>query len=163
MPHLPQSKRDRWIWLIRLLPTRIRETAGYSLLACETVDNRGFNLPAVPVMEKDGLKVGNDFTSDVLVRRAINLAIDRDEMIQNVLNGYGSPAFSVCDKMPWYNSDAEITCDRDEAARLLDEAGWIVGADGIREKDGVKAELEFLYPADDSVRQARWQPIRQTS
>lgn len=131
-----------------------QETAGYSLLACETVDNRGFNLPAVPVMEKDGLKVGNDFTSDVLVRRAINLAIDRDEMIQNVLNGYGSSAFSVCDKMPWYNSDAEITCDRDEAARLLDEAGWIVGADGIREKDGVKAELEFLYPADDSVRQA---------
>lgn len=127
---------------------------GYTLLACETVDNRGFNLPAVGETEQNGLLVGNQFTSDVRVRRAVNLAIDRDEMIQNVLNGYGSPAYSVCDKMPWYNREAEIICDREEAGNLLNQAGWLVGSDGIREKDGVKAELEFLYPASDSVRQA---------
>lgn len=128
---------------------------GYSLLSCETVDNRGFNLPAIPAGQtEDGLAVGNDFTADVRVRRAISLALDRDELIQNVLNGYGSPAYSVCDKMPWYNNEAEVPFDRDKAMDLLDEAGWKTGADGIREKDGVKAQLEFIYPASDSVRQA---------
>lgn len=128
---------------------------GYGLISCETVDNRGFNLPAIPAGQtEDGLAVGNDFTADVRVRRAISLALDRDELIQNVLNGYGSPAYSVCDKMPWYNNEAEVPFDRDKAMDLLDEAGWKTGADGIREKDGVKAQLEFIYPSSDSVRQA---------
>lgn len=38
--------------------------------------------------------------------------------------------------------------------QLLDEAGWKMGADGVREKDGVKAEMTVLYASDDSVRQA---------
>ena len=130
--------------------------SGYELAAFPTVDNRGFNLPAIPAGEtgEDGIPLGNDFTCDVNVRRAINLAIDREEMIENVLNGYGTPAYSVCDKMPWYNPAAEISCDREEAARLLNEAGWTVGEDGIREKNGVKAGFKLLYPAGDSVRQA---------
>lgn len=128
----------------------------FSLLDCETVDNRGFNLPAVPeTVRGDGVKIGNDFTADVQVRRAINLAIDRQEMIDHVLNGYGSPAYSVCDKMPWYNDEMEkISYDVEKAEEMLDAAGWKKNADGIREKDGVKAILEFLYPTGDSVRQA---------
>lgn len=129
---------------------------GYGLLAFETVDNRGFNLPAVRsgISDENGSPIGNDFTSDVLVRRAINIGINRDEMIENVLNGYGSPAYSVCDKMPWYNDAAKTEFDPEKAKALLDEAGWVEGKDGIREKDGKKAELTFMYPADDSVRQA---------
>lgn len=128
---------------------------GYQLLSCESVDNRGFNLPAIPAQKTgEGITIGNDFTSDVRVRRAISLAIDREQMIINVLNGYGSPAYSVCDKMPWYNSETEHTVDRKAAAELLEAAGWVPGEDGIREKDGVKAQLEILYPASDSVRQA---------
>lgn len=129
---------------------------GYELLAFDTVDNRGFNLPAIPAgsVSEQGVPLGNDFTSDVLVRRAINIGIDRDEMIEHVLNGYGSPAYSVCDKMPWYEPDAQVKYDPEGAAALLDEAGWTTGADGIRTKDGQRAELTFLYPASDSVRQA---------
>lgn len=129
---------------------------GYELLAFDTVDNRGFNLPAIPAgsVSEQGVPLGNDFTSDVLVRRAINIGIDRDEMIEHVLNGYGSPAYSVCDKMPWYEPDAQVKYDPAGAAALLDEAGWTAGADGIRTKDGLRAELTFLYPASDSVRQA---------
>lgn len=129
---------------------------GYELLAFDTVDNRGFNLPAIPAgsVSEQGVPLGNDFTSDVLVRRAINIGIDRDEMIEHVLNGYGSPAYSVCDKMPWYEPDAQVKYDPEGAAALLDEAGWTAGADGIRTKDGLRAELTFLYPASDSVRQA---------
>ena len=61
------------------------------------MDNRGFNLPVIE----------GTLTGDVLVRRAINIGIDRQEMIDNVLNGYGTPAYSVCDQLPWYNPASE--------------------------------------------------------
>ena len=118
--------------------------AGYSLLSCESVDNRGINLPVE----------GNPVTADVAVRRAINIGIDREEMIQNVLNGYGTPAYSVCDKLPWYNSAAQVEYDPEGAVALLEEAGWLPGEDGVRVKDGVRAELNILYATGDSVRQA---------
>ena len=129
---------------------------GYELLSFETVDNRGFNLPAVKsgTVTDGKTVVGNDFTSDVQVRRAVNIGIDRDEMIDHVLNGYGSPAYSVCDKMPWYNESAKAEYDPEKAAELLEEAGWKAGADGIREKDGIRAGFTLMYPASDSVRQA---------
>ena len=128
---------------------------GYELAAYETVDNRGFNLPAVPEgTDEEGRQTGNDFTSDVRVRRAINLGIDRQEMIDHVLNGYGSPAYSVCDQLPWYSETSEVAYDPKEAGKLLDEAGWRMGPDGVREKDGVKASLNLLFSTGDSVRQA---------
>lgn len=127
---------------------------GYSLLQVASVDNRGINLPVGPVEERDGLTVGNEVTADIAVRRAINIGIDREEMIANVLGGYGTPAYSVCDKMPWYNSEAQVSYDPDGAKQLLEEAGWTPGADGIREKDGVRAAFTVMYSPGDSVRQA---------
>ena len=95
---------------------------GYTLAAYDSVDNRGFNLPAVPAgTDSQDRAVGNDFTSDVRVRRAINMGVDRQEMIDHVLNGYGSPAYSVCDGLPWYNEASEVTYDPDGAAALLEE------------------------------------------
>ena len=118
--------------------------AGYGLLSCESVDNRGINLPTE----------GNPVTADLAIRRAINIGIDREEMIQNVLNGYGTPAHSVCDKLPWYNAASQVAYDPDEAIGLLEEAGWVLGDDGVRVKDGVRAQLNILYSTGDSVRQA---------
>ncbi len=107
--------------------------------------------------------MGNAVTTDSPVRRAINIGIDREEMIDNVLNGYGTPAYSVCDKMPWYNPSAQVAYDPDAAKQLLEEAGWKQGSDGIREKDGVRA----AFSADVSppgIRCARhWPRIWQTS
>lgn len=127
---------------------------GYSLFDVETVDNRGFNLPCTEPEEIDGITVGNSLTADLNVRRAINLAIDREEMINNVLNGYGTVAFSVCDKMPWYNEESVVEYDLEAAKALMEEAGWTEGDDGIREKDGEKAELTLMFSNGDSVRQA---------
>ena len=128
---------------------------GYALAAYDSVDNRGFNLPAVPAgTDSQGRAVGNDFTADVRVRRAINLGIDRQEMIDHVLNGYGSPAYSICDNLPWYNPASEVSYDPEGAAALLDEADWLLSDDGYRYKDGVRAELDLLYSTGDSVRQA---------
>lgn len=127
---------------------------GYELFSVQTVDNRGFNLPCSTPQEKDGVTYGNEFTSDVNVRRAINIGIDRQEMIDNVLNGYGTAAYSVCDKMPWYNPESEVEYDPEEAKKILEDAGWKKGTDGIRKKDGVRAEFTLMFSNGDSVRQA---------
>lgn len=127
---------------------------GYSLLEVASVDNRGFNLPAVPAEEADGLTVGNDVLSDVAVRRAINIGIDRKLMIEYVLGGYGTPAYSICDQMPWYNEASEVEYAPEEATAILEAAGWITGEDGIREKDGVRCAFTLMYNPSDSVRQA---------
>ena len=127
---------------------------GFGLLSVASVDNRGFNLPAIAAEEKDGITYGNDFLKDVQVRRAINIGINRQEMIDNVLSGYGTPAYSVCDKMPWYNAEAQVEYDLEGAKKLLEDAGWKEGSDGIREKDDVKAAFTLMFNPEDSVRQA---------
>lgn len=128
---------------------------GYELLSFSSVDNRGFNLPAVAeTVDENGTVIGNDFTAEVLVRRAINIGIDREQLIENVMYGYGTPAYSICDRMPWYNEESEVSYDPEGAEALLEEAGWKMGSDGIREKDGKKAAFTLMYPASDSLRQA---------
>ena len=69
-----------------------------------------------------------------------------------MLNGYGSPAYSVCDKMPWYG--AGRAGEIDPVVRLC---CWMrrdgpLGS-GIPHKDGLRAELRLLYPASDSVKE----------
>ena len=135
---------------------------GFSLFSCETVDNRGFNLPAVPAGETDenGVPIGNDFTSDVRVRRAINLAldaIDKETLSEGLTYGEETPADHLFpDGIPYTDVELNVvrTYDPEKANALLDEAGWKTGADGIREKDGKKAGFTMLYSAGDSVRQA---------
>ncbi len=131
-----------------------QEIDGYSLLQVSSVDNRGINLPTTMPVEKDGMVYGNQVTSDIAIRRAMNIGIDREEMIENVLNGYGTPAYSVCDKLPWYSDEAEVAYDLEGAKKILDDAGWVEGDDGIRQKDGAKAEFTLMFNPDDSVRQS---------
>jgi peptide/nickel transport system substrate-binding protein len=132
---------------------------GYDLLACSTVDSRGISLPCVPAgtTKDDGdatYPQGNDVTCDVAVRRAMNYGLDRSAAVTNVLNGWGVPAYSVGDGMPWSSPDMACDYDPDYALQLLEEAGWVAGADGVREKNGVRASVELYYAASDSVRQA---------
>ncbi len=93
--------------------------------------------------------------SDVNVRKALSLAIDR-----NILNeiGYGITGKPTCNVVPApkiYASTANDGClvqDVDMANELLEVAGWVVGDDGVREKDGMR--LSFLYQTStNAVRQ----------
>ena len=132
--------------------------AGYELLACTSVDSRGVSLPCVPAgttKSNDGVDYaqGNDVTCDVAVRRALNYATDRNRLISNVLNGYGTPAFSVGDGLPWSSEDMMCETDLEKARQILEDAGWVDSGDGIRAKDGVRCAFDLYYTAGDSARQ----------
>ena len=132
---------------------------GYDLFDCETVDSRGISLPTLPAgstWESGGIsyEAGNDVTSDRALRQAMNFALDRDLAIQHTLGGFGTPAFSVSDGMPWASEDMQVATDVERAKQILADGGWAAGGDDILAKDGVRAEFDLLYMAPDTVRQA---------
>lgn len=132
---------------------------GYELFSCESVDSRGISLPTTASggsKEAGGVTYasGNDVTSDLAIRLAINYAVDRESMVDYVLEGHGTAAYSVADGMPWTSKDMVVDYDVDKAVKTLEDAGWVLASDGVREKDGLRASFSLWYPAYDSVRQA---------
>ena len=131
---------------------------GYHVEAIKSADNRGFTMPMSPDEGKtteSGAPIGNDVTCNIEIRKALAYGIDRQLIADRVLNGFGRPAYSENDGMPWNNPETEIETDTDYAKKLLADAGWRdTDGDGIVEKDGLRAEFDCIYPADDSVRQA---------
>jgi len=131
---------------------------GMRLEAVQTVDNRGIMFPYVPAgsWTEEGYPVGNDVTSDIVIRRAINVAIDRQTLVDGILEGYGTPAYTVNDGLPWWNEETVIDDgDLEAARRILAEGGWTdADGDGIVEKDGLRASFTLLYPAGDVTRQS---------
>ncbi|MCE7948270.1 MAG: peptide ABC transporter substrate-binding protein [Chloroflexi bacterium CFX4] len=87
---------------------------------------------------------GHPALQDVNVRRAISLAIDRQELIEGLLNNLQGAAVSFWDGTPYQDPTLSAPeYNPDQAAALLDAAGWVVGADGIRAKDGVPLKLRY--------------------
>lgn len=130
-----------------VLPPKLAKTydgrEGYRVVRSESADYRGLGIPSeLP------------FTSDPVVRLAINTGIDRQAMIDTVLAGAGKPAATPISPYlsQWYDEDATFRYDPAEAGRMLDRAGWVLGPDGRRAKDGQQAQLPILYPAQDSLR-----------
>ncbi len=134
------------------------EAEGYHVEAIPSADNRGFTLPMSPdtgETTQNGAPIGNNVTCHREIRQAVAYAIDRQLVADTVLNGFGRPAYSENDGMPWNSPDTAIETDVEYAKQLLADAGWAdTDGDGIVEKDGLKAEFSCLYPAGDSVRQA---------
>ena len=92
--------------------------------------------------------------SDIKVREALSKAIDRNLLVEV---GYGPAGRATCNLVPapeLFASDNTgcIAQDMAGAKALLDEAGWVPGADGVREKDGRR--LHLLYQTStNAVRQ----------
>ncbi|MGU3500554.1 ABC transporter substrate-binding protein [Mycobacterium sp. C31M] len=99
-----------------------------------------------------GFRIGNELVSDQRVRRALQLGVDRQAVVDTVLSPSYRASNSVLgqDDPLFTDVSADIGYDPDKAAALLDEAGWKVGPDGIREKDGKKLELT-LAASNQSV------------
>lgn len=114
-----------------------------STVAVKSADWRGVSFPA-----------GLAFTADPQARLAMNLGVDRTAVIRDVLDGHGRPADTPIGDVyaDAYNPDATFPFDTAAAGALLDRAGWLPAADGIRTRGGDRAEFELLYNASDTLR-----------
>ncbi len=95
-----------------------------------------------------GYKTTRPMVSDPRVREAMNIAINRAEIVKGIMLGNAAPAYTFIDPDTLDFDPATKTMikeDVERAKKLLDEAGWKVGADGIREKDGVKLAPKVLF------------------
>ncbi len=88
------------------------------------------------------------FFKDKRVRKALALAFDHKECLDKIFFGLYDPCTGPFHPAsPWGTPAAKpMKQDQDEAEKLLDEAGWKQGDDGIRAKDGVKFEFTMNVP-----------------
>lgn len=100
---------------------------------------------SLPEGERSTALHPHPFMGDPAVRAALSKAIDR-----GLLNeiGYGETGMPTCDMVPnpeVYAADTTdcLTQDIAGANAMLDEAGWLPGGDGVRQKDGVRLSLLF--------------------
>jgi peptide/nickel transport system substrate-binding protein len=86
--------------------------------------------------------------SDPAMRQAVAYAIDKNEINDRVLGGNATVANGSITPSAWfYSEQPAVNYDPEKAKQILDAAGWTVGSDGIREKNGLKAKIELCTTA----------------
>jgi peptide/nickel transport system substrate-binding protein len=117
---------------------------------------------------QNGLNTTNPILSDVRVRQALAYGIDQQELINTVSHGVDMEGDSDQPPFSWAYSKSvkEYPHDPAMAAKLLDEAGWKLGPDGYRYKNGQKLELGMSGATGaaetrnlEAVVQRQWQQI----
>ncbi|WP_308780402.1 ABC transporter substrate-binding protein [uncultured Clostridium sp.] len=104
-----------------------------------------------------GFNFKNPKFQDQKVRQALAYGLNRKEVVDAVYAGGFADVINVPQsKLSWayYKGDNAYEFNKDKAIELLEEAGWKVGADGIREKDGVKLEIKFTASSPNPVNDA---------
>jgi peptide/nickel transport system substrate-binding protein len=96
--------------------------------------------------------------ADVKVRQAMNYAVNCEEIAEALMGGMAKCSIDLVNAPYQDKTLKPYPFDPEKARALLDEAGWKVGADGVREKDGVRLSLNFdttngSYLADKDVAQ----------
>ncbi|MFC4803871.1 nickel ABC transporter substrate-binding protein [Filifactor villosus] len=134
-----------------------REDSGYTTDTSEPMSTRMLLM-----------NTGSSKLSDVKVRQALSHAVDKESVAANIFGGVEKAADTIfAPNVPNTNVPLEkYDYNLEKAEKMLDEAGWVKGADGIREKNGEKLVLYFPYIAskitDKSVGeyvQGEWQKI----
>ncbi|MDQ3692432.1 MAG: ABC transporter substrate-binding protein [Chloroflexota bacterium] len=111
--------------------------------------------------DQGDLGIPHPVLGDPAVREAMDHALDRQTVIDEVLGGFG---FVIGSSI--YTGFAAVDLpaaayDPERANALMEEAGWVAGGDGIREKDGVRASLRYQTIAGDQVRELYQQVVQQ--
>ncbi|WP_054958309.1 ABC transporter substrate-binding protein [Paenibacillus dakarensis] len=98
-----------------------------------------------------------DKFKDQKVRQALMYGLNRADTVEAIYGRYANPLNIPESSVSWAFTDENIEpydFDPEKAKQLLDEAGWVAGADGIREKNGEKFTIDFSATADNPVVEA---------
>lgn len=96
------------------------------------------------------LNTTHEILGDLAVRQALQYATNRQAISDGIFYGLEQPAGTLyASTIPYCDVDLEpYSYDSEKTGHILDEAGWVMGSDGIRAKDGKKLELDLLYNSD---------------
>jgi peptide/nickel transport system substrate-binding protein len=134
-----------------------QKVPGYRIVKLDSMDGVVISMPYVPygTYEVNGLKRGNNVTSDNAIRQALSYAINRQEIVDGAMDGYGLPIYSNNPFTKWDNPANKIQDgDPEKARQILKEGGWADSdGDGIVEKNGLKAEFGLYYSPGRSERE----------
>jgi peptide/nickel transport system substrate-binding protein len=129
----------------RLPPELARAVAknGYRTISAKANDWLGVTLPT-----------GNPVAGDPAVRLALNLGVDRAAMVRDILKGEGTPVSTLVTALHGdaYDPAQDFTFDADRARKVLEDAGWRLGGDGVRERDGRRARFDLAYYPTEILR-----------
>ncbi|WP_329140020.1 ABC transporter substrate-binding protein [Streptomyces sp. NBC_01476] len=117
--------------------------------------------PGVPVALS--VNAGRPQSGDIAVRRALEVAVDRKEVVDTVLSSSYHPATSsLSSTTDDYQDNAKLLAyDPAAAGRILDAAGWRAGPDGTRAKNGVKLDLKVILAPNFGPNQSVLELIQQ--
>lgn len=126
------------------------EIEGKKIIEIDSIETYGIEFPMQKSGKttKEGHPIGNDVTSDKAIREALNYSINRQELVDGVLEGFGEPSTTGLEEMPWLNEDTKLIDDGniEKAKQILEEGGWKDNnSDNILEKNGVDARFKLLY------------------
>lgn len=105
----------------------------------------------------------NKLFADERVRRALLLALDRATLVESVWHGFARVAHGLQPPASWAaeTPDQTYPYDPEEARRLLTEAGWVPGDDGIRVREGQRFHFRLLATGADPLRQTLAEKLQQ--
>ncbi len=108
-------------------------------------------------------KTPHPVLGDYAVRKAIALALDRQQMVDTIFFG-GSTVVEqpqLPQMMSYDESAGSLSFDPNAAAKLLEEAGWVDSdGDGVRERNGVRASVNYITTSGSTPRQRAAQIIQ---
>ena len=117
--------------------------------------DREFLVYSTPNVQFIYYNCGKPQFADPRVRKALTMALEMQKSIDDIYYGTQPRSLSYLHATHWaYNSNLrDYTADPAGAERLLDEAGWRRGPDGIRAKDGVQMKFSMSTTAGNVARQ----------
>ena len=123
------------------------------IMAAEAQGITHMNAPRAAASNRVELNMAQAPFDDIRVREAFIRSADPTPGIDTLFQGTAERSYSVMSSMePFaYSDESLFTTDTDRANELLDEAGWKVGSDGIREKDGKKLTVRFPVASNQST------------
>jgi peptide/nickel transport system substrate-binding protein len=104
-------------------------------------------------LDRDPAPTGHPALQDPQVRLAIAHAINKQDLVDIVFQGLARPEWSIVAPQLsagfWHDpSLTDHEFDLEKANQILEDAGYVKGADGVREKDGERLELRLQYDVD---------------